>query len=390
MQQLFGWLEPSTVLGLGSLIALVTACLLVAQALAITKYRSPLIALAVSMAFASLGMLATLHLNMDQSLRYTGSVLFLSLAAYLSGMACVALLYQPNGLRLRILAIVVLSFAGHLIWPDGLGARNWNMVCLFVLTLATAVIVAKARDPMAPKIRWFVLALCCFSLASIVPRLLSIFDPIATNNGNFLFRAVVYSVMPGLAYACLMAVINARLAHRLQNFVNKDALTDAHSRRYLLEMGSKLIDRRNASTISETEPVVFMIDVDRFKRINDTWGHAAGDAVLVHCVAIIRSVVRQDDAIVSRYGGEEFCVLVSQLSQPDAIALAERVRCCLADNPCEYAGQQIKITVSVGVAHLFEGSTLTEVINRADERLYLAKNTGRNRIVYQGHGMLPI
>ncbi len=390
MEEIFGWLEPRTVLGVGTLISFVTALLLVGQAFALRKYRGPVLALAISMFFASCGMFATIHIQDNQALKYTSTVLTLGLAAYLAAMSCAALLYQPTGLGTRIFAVVVVSFAGHLIWPDGLRARNWNIFCLFFVTLATAIIVAKARDPMAPKIRWFVLALCSLSLLTILPRFLSIFDPVALNNGNFLLRALVWAVLPVLSYACLMALINARLSYRLQEFADKDALTNAHTRRYLLENGTLLFERRSAESIGNAHPVVLMIDIDHFKRINDTWGHAAGDVVLKHCVDTIRSVVRRDDAIVSRYGGEEFCVLIPSLTATDKLALAERVRTQLSNSPCTFSGKQISITVSVGIAQYPEASSLEELINRADERLYRAKNSGRDKVVHEGYGMLPV
>jgi diguanylate cyclase (GGDEF)-like protein len=120
-----------------------------------------------------------------------------------------------------------------------------------------------------------------------------------------------------------------------------------------------------------------MLDIDKFKRVNDEHGHDAGDVVLIELGSVIRRVVRQED-IVARYGGEEFCILVPETPMADAAGMAERLRRAIASEvlPAEAGTRQV--TVSVGMAAMVPSDREQEVFTRADAAMYAVKRQGGN------------
>ncbi|MBL4685456.1 MAG: sensor domain-containing diguanylate cyclase [Nannocystaceae bacterium] len=127
-----------------------------------------------------------------------------------------------------------------------------------------------------------------------------------------------------------------------------------------------------------TEPVsVIMADIDRFKLINDTYGHAAGDEVLKHVTRLLSDVVRTGDAVV-RYGGEEFLLVLPSVGLQRARLIAERARATVAEHPTPHAGSRLVATISLGVAERKPGESRGALLTRADLALYEAKNQGRN------------
>jgi two-component system cell cycle response regulator len=159
----------------------------------------------------------------------------------------------------------------------------------------------------------------------------------------------------------------------------KDSLTGAYNREYFSE---RLKTEIAYARRHQTEVSLFMVDVDHFKKVNDTYGHPAGDAVLVNAVETLGKTLRGED-VVARYGGEEFTVILRGISLPNAIIAAERLRALVEAAEVIQDGHSIRCTVSVGVASLSCTDTSTEaaLIAVADRRLYLAKRGGRNRVV---------
>jgi len=157
-----------------------------------------------------------------------------------------------------------------------------------------------------------------------------------------------------------------------------DELTGLMNRRNIL----KRLDEELQRAIRLREPFCIMIiDLDHFKRINDTYGHLFGDVVLKSAAAGIRDTVRTYD-IVGRIGGEEFLVISPGVPMEEAISLAERIRRVISDLAIEQGGQKIAVTVSAGVTTLEAGDTgVVPMMIRADRALYMAKELGRNRVV---------
>jgi diguanylate cyclase (GGDEF)-like protein len=158
-----------------------------------------------------------------------------------------------------------------------------------------------------------------------------------------------------------------------------DALTGAHNREHFdTQLRSELsYARRHKSDVS-----LAFFDVDHFKKVNDTYGHPAGDAVLVALAETIRKMIRNED-VFARYGGEEFAVLCRSIDVAQAAVLAERLRERLAAGVTEHNGTRLSVTVSLGVAGFPETPVRgpEELIAAADGALYEAKASGRNRVV---------
>lgn len=157
-----------------------------------------------------------------------------------------------------------------------------------------------------------------------------------------------------------------------------DGLTGLHNRRYLDGHLKLLIDRSNARG---REMSVCITDIDRFKQINDTHGHDAGDAVLREFANRLRTAVRGAD-LACRYGGEEFVLVMPDTSAQTAATVAERLRMTIEQEPFQVgAGAMLRVTASLGIASLLPGDGPEALMKRADAALYEAKRTGRNRVV---------
>jgi len=127
---------------------------------------------------------------------------------------------------------------------------------------------------------------------------------------------------------------------------------------------------------------LIVADLDYFKKINDTYGHPAGDAVLVKVASRLRSCIRPQEAL-GRYGGEEFLIVLPGSSHKTAMAVAERMRAAIAGQPEVIGNTTLNLTISAGIAStdVFPTATTEELISRADVALYAAKDAGRNRVV---------
>ena len=161
-----------------------------------------------------------------------------------------------------------------------------------------------------------------------------------------------------------------------------DSLTGAYNREYFdSRLGSELSFARR----HHTELGLLMLDIDHFKRINDTFGHQVGDFVLVELASAISSNMRAED-VFARYGGEEFGVILRDTPAETGYAVGERFRLIVESLRIEFDGRVIPVTVSIGAASLVdcEEKTTSALIAAADRRLYAAKRAGRNRVVATG------
>jgi diguanylate cyclase (GGDEF)-like protein len=150
-----------------------------------------------------------------------------------------------------------------------------------------------------------------------------------------------------------------------------DPLTQIYNRRYFDDIFNKFYSAGKGN--KQFDFSLMIIDIDHFKRFNDTYGHDVGDEVLKTVVNIIKNNLRKND-VFCRFGGEEF-VILSEDSKEGAIKLAQKI------NKLEYESVE-KITISIGVSFFNKGKTMDEMIKEADENLYKAKENGRNQVVY--------
>jgi len=191
-------------------------------------------------------------------------------------------------------------------------------------------------------------------------------------DGDFLkIGAAIFKFLSG-------AGVEASYHEEIYKMTIVDALTGAHNKRYFLEF----LEREIARCARYGRPLsLLMFDIDHFKAINDTHGHLTGDFVLKEMLRRLLQRVRKEE-LMARYGGEEFASVLPETDNEGAMHVAEEFRAIVANEPFEYEGDTITVTISIGVATLHgENVDPAQFIKRADENLYQAKHDGRNRVV---------
>lgn len=156
-----------------------------------------------------------------------------------------------------------------------------------------------------------------------------------------------------------------------------DKLTELKNR---LALQSDFSTRYEKLLREGTPLAMIMCDIDFFKRVNDTFGHNAGDAILKHVAKILRSALNERDNAY-RWGGEEFILILANSTIDDAKIVAERIRTTVMNSVCNFDGDAIKITMSFGCSEISAALSIEDNVKIVDERLYRAKQTGRNRVV---------
>jgi two-component system cell cycle response regulator len=163
-----------------------------------------------------------------------------------------------------------------------------------------------------------------------------------------------------------------------------DSLTRLKNRRMFYAQAEQNLAtcRRHGNDMS-----VLLLDIDHFKKVNDTYGHHAGDEVLVRIAQLLGGIARNGDTI-ARFGGEEFAALLPETNRLGAAVMAQRIRAVIEKEEIVVEGRQIPVTVSIGVTTLAaeEVESIDQLLSIADRRLYLAKNNGRNRICVSDDG----
>lgn len=202
----------------------------------------------------------------------------------------------------------------------------------------------------------------------------------AAPSHDAIFRTFLINVAIAAAITLMVLGISlltqGRYQRRLARQASVDPLTEALNRRSAEELHARLRDecQRHDASLS-----IVVLDVDHFKQINDLHGHQTGDRVLRHLVDRIRQHMRDGDAIC-RWGGEEFVLLLNGCALDGALALAERIRHNLAQQPLQVGDHPLRLTISGGVTQTQAHESLAAVVQRADTALYAAKHAGRNRI----------
>ena len=220
-------------------------------------------------------------------------------------------------------------------------------------------------------------------------------EPILSSHGKVLGTFAIYHTEPAVpstkdikriasaANLCAVAIENRNTHQALERRANTDELTSLPNRRaFMLQAQQELAHlARHRGSLS-----VLMLDIDHFKRVNDTHGHQAGDAVLVALAQMCRHSLRECDHM-GRIGGEEFAVLLPGTSAGHALETAERLRLTLANTPIQLAqGTPLKVTVSIGVTTTSGDQDIEALLRQADDALYQAKNQGRNRVCQYAAG----
>lgn len=205
------------------------------------------------------------------------------------------------------------------------------------------------------------------------PQMERLFEDSVVISWGFALFAVLLTMQ---SFGRVLMTAN-RIQQELQRMALLDGLTGLPNRR---AFDDALHRAASAAQRAQVPLGLLLLDIDHFKRINDVHGHLAGDHVLKEVARLVQARIRRDE-VFARYGGEEFCLVLPETPLEGAVEAGERLRQQIAEHIFTFQDDRIKVTMSVGCALLGESDkTATELIQRADERLYQAKNSGRNRV----------
>ncbi len=191
-------------------------------------------------------------------------------------------------------------------------------------------------------------------------------------------------------YVCLYIYDNTKfyetsakleeLNEELQELSNRDPLTHSYNRRYFSDVSQKMLNLASRANHSLS---VIILDIDNFKNINDNYGHSIGDNVIITLARSLEEYVRTSD-VISRFGGEEFVILLYNVSLPNGKKIAEKIRKNIENLKIETKQGDVQFTLSLGVAQYDKEqdfNNLEHTISRADKALYLAKSGGKNQVI---------
>ncbi|HNR63247.1 MAG TPA: GGDEF domain-containing protein, partial [Thermotogota bacterium] len=194
--------------------------------------------------------------------------------------------------------------------------------------------------------------------------------------GNFLFPQYISRYLNfalSVSPICGLVLTNIERYETIVKISQLDPLTSAYNRRYLM---GKLQEEADRAARTKRPFSLVMLDIDHFKQINDRFGHQWGDTALKALVGMIKKRIRKIDTL-GRWGGEEFLILLPETSGSHAVLLAEELRATLFQTEIQEVGH---MTASFGVAEYREGDSVDSLVNRTDDQMYRAKQTGRNRV----------
>lgn len=201
---------------------------------------------------------------------------------------------------------------------------------------------------------------------------------VARHNKQHKFTNDDLHLLTVFANQATVAIENARLYEEVQRLAFTDMLTGINNRRRLFE----LLDKEYKRALRYKRPLSFMLmDIDHFKKINDSYGHAAGDEVLRWFADQCSFIIRQKIDVIGRFGGEEFAVIYPETDLASAFEAAERLRARVIGRSITYNGTELSITFSAGIASFNDTTELEQLVERADKALYLAKEK-RNCMAY--------
>lgn len=284
------------------------------------------------------------------------------------------LLWAPTAATFVLFMLLTDNFHARLIVSSGLfSAAN--------VLLAAALL----RNPSHPNLRAHQLLAGCYlfvALALIARGIGAWLDPGAFS--TILTPNLLHSVLYLGSYALIVAgslafllMHKERSDEETTRLATTDPLTGVFNRRTFIELAEQELARARRT---DTPLSLMMLDLDHFKRVNDTYGHLVGDQVLVSFTKLVRECMRRGDLVV-RYGGEEFCVLLPATPLAAATALAERIRNATASTTP--TSLPFRVTTSIGLTTYTGGAStvLGDLLARADEALYRAKDEGRDRVI---------
>jgi diguanylate cyclase (GGDEF)-like protein len=367
---------------LGAINCLVIMVLALIQSRIIEQHANTLVIFAIAMLFAGLSLFGFVAIRGDsRPLLITFSCF--GILTFACGMASFLSLYGKTHLIKYAAPLVAAGILGLFAFPEIRWIAAWTIVSEGVLSLSIAILAFKQKDKESPVAKFVVVILSLFLAGATAPWLLSVSKWVFLDTDSLpsissfeqIILGLSWAITPTIFYAALVVAINVRFANILKSQALIDPLTGLANRR-------ALYSQIENSPLAEEKPVgyaVMLLDIDHFKVINDTYGHLVGDQVLIHCAKILTAAIRPQD-LISRYGGEEFCVVAKGITKTQAIHLSERLCNSLRSRPMPYGDLEIKTTVSVGVVYHDQIDSLQRIIGQADNALYSAKASGRDKI----------
>lgn len=276
---------------------------------------------------------------------------------------------HSSALLLKLATISVLLIVAGMVLGGGTGCEYYFFVILFEILISD----------FSRRIK---LLLSGFVLCAILSTIHVLFGTLGSwpfgelarellLSVNVLTTFVLFSIIVLQVYA-----ITETTERRFRTDATHDSLTGVLNRRAIFE-------RADAIWQQNQKFALLLLDADYFKQINDNHGHSAGDEVLSHLAKVLDSTLR-DGNYIGRVGGEEFLLILPGAGQGDALCIASRLRSELARRPCRLESLTLPVTVSMGLALSNEKTCLRDVVDLADRRLYLAKSSGRDRLVAAG------
>ncbi|TVT45787.1 MAG: GGDEF domain-containing protein [Denitromonas halophila] len=302
----------------------------------------------------------------------------------------IRVLHERTGPSDRLAAVwVLVCFA--LYWTAFELNRDINLRIILVATLKIPVLALIVRELWVGSQRGRraveLMLLSVYLLYAVVSalRALNVMMTSALDLDSFLsdpvqqFSFVAYFLTLSVSSLFFMLALGEVLTAELYQRATTDPLTGIYNRHAFEELALREISRAQRTG---RYPSMLMVDIDHFKQINDRYGHTAGDGVLRAVVGAIQGALRQQD-FVGRWGGEEFCVLLPETGQIDALHVAERLRCSVMEMPLSAVAQAVTVSIGVSSPYAHECS-FSAMIEVADDALYKAKFGGRNRVVISG------
>ncbi len=316
----------------------------------------------------------------------------LALAAAYYFVGCARFVGQPSRWNVLI-AGIVLVVLGLIIWRyaiNSIPVRVLIMTTFFcAICIASGVVLLRHKPPHRNAYNyWFAAILALIFAACQLVRgiyFITLDQPSSTMMFDTFWNIVLMVIgavtLPTMTMAVVMLTHDAMLA-TLEDAANHDHLTEAMSRKRLEAVAREQIMR--AGKLGRPLSLL-IIDLDHFKRINDTFGHAGGDEVLREFARMTRASLRDGDAL-GRLGGEEFGILLPNTDTAGALAIARRLREDSERHLISGAFGECHYSISIGIATWRDGESFDRLSIRADRALYTAKNEGRNRVLVDEHG----
>lgn len=283
---------------------------------------------------------------------YAIALLDIALVVGLSGLSWY--LYKTHNVRLASISLALLAVAGLLLTNYMKGATQ--VFWLYPVLVGVFFLVERREA----------LFLSLIAVAGMAPSLIGRFDSFA-----LVSLLITITVTCSLAYA--FATITRGQRDALMLLATKDPLTGVGNRRALQHKLEEAISARHRN---DKHCSMLMLDLDHFKQVNDVHGHAKGDEILIKLTELIGMRIRVTDSIY-RIGGEEFVIVAEDLNLEDAARLAEQLRTIVEAHDLAPSGN---VTISLGIAQHHDEESAEQWMSRADNALYMAKHSGRNRI----------